>query len=65
MACCARGLPLAVGTNARVKTHLEGAGRRDCRGVAFHVAPLLGLLGPDGPAKIEEVTLMRPFHGNL
>ena len=22
-------------------------------------------LGPDGPAKIEEVTLMRPFHGNL
>ena len=23
------------------------------------------LLGPKGPAKIEEVTLMRPFHGNL
>ena len=23
------------------------------------------MLGPSGPAKIEEVTLMRPFHGNL
>ena len=23
------------------------------------------LLGPKGPAKIEEVTLMRPIHGNL
>lgn len=23
------------------------------------------LLGPEGPSKIEEVTLMRPIHGNL
>ena len=23
------------------------------------------LLGPKGPSKIQEVTLMRPFHGNL
>ena len=29
-----------------------------------HMTDLL-LLGPDGPAKIGEVTLMRPFHGNL
>ena len=25
----------------------------------------LGWLGPKGPAKILEVTLMRPIHGNL
>ena len=25
----------------------------------------LCLLGPEGPAKIQEVTLMRPIHGNL
>ena len=23
------------------------------------------LLGPEGPSKIQEVTLMRPIHGNL
>jgi len=38
---------------------------------ATHPAPLLSarytnhMLGPEGPAKIQEVTLMRPIHGNL
>jgi len=26
---------------------------------------LVSLLGPEGPSKILEVTLMRPIHGNL
>jgi hypothetical protein len=32
-----------------------------CRCIVSAVA----LLGPEGPSKIQEVTLMRPIHGNL
>ena len=35
------------------------------RRAPFGIMAVRGLLGPAGPAKIEEVTLMRPFHGNL
>ena len=27
--------------------------------------PLRKMLGPEGPSKIQEVTWMRPIHGNL
>ena len=38
-----------------------------CVRVRMCVVPLsaLLLLGPEGPSKIQEVTLMRPIHGNL
>jgi hypothetical protein len=43
-----------------------------CKSKHFVPAPMhctlsayVGLLGPEGPSKIQEVTLMRPIHGNL
>ena len=35
-------------------------GRRSCSSHELAI-----LLGPEGPSKIQEVTLMRPIHGNL
>ena len=43
-------------------------GRKARRGEEGAVAVLLWcveMLGPKGPTKIREVTLMRPIHGNL
>ena len=38
----------------RKQPHRDQGGAMPCR-----------LLGPEGPSKIQEVTLMRPIHGNL
>ena len=74
----ARGHPRA-GADAhstRTDTHPEGAETEFApqQGLAMTKAAYVegrkparvsNLVGAMGPAKIEEVTLMRPFHGNL
>ena len=43
-------------------------GTRCCEGHGLwgvQASGMAPLLGPEGPSKIQEVTLMRPIHGNL